>query len=1017
MYLRTIAIHGFKSFAHPVQIELSPGLNVIVGPNGSGKSNLIDALRWVLAERRGGHQVFFHGSAKYRPVGMASVELLFEPPFRVEKRAFASGEVEYFLQGTKVRLGDFRQKLAAAGLSVEHLGVGFVTHRDLHALADVSPSERLRWLEEVSGVLDMRAKLAHLSHLLQGVVEKRERFRERLREVALHRARVAEWAEKEAEYLRREKRLLGARKVYCEKLLEALRKDHARLLEEEAALDGELLRLAREEDSLSLPLEEERLLALRRTLSSLRGEREKKKRALGEKERELYQLLTEIREAKKARWTLQAQEAHLLEELENLAEEGRHLEPPFRGGLWLERTVAVVKRFVDAKREALFALEREERKLREDIARFEAALKSVEREWERSMTQESELSQDIEHLERALADLMEEWRRSGDEKKICEAQKAETLRNLERVREIVARIQRACERVESWRTPDEVVEKMCLFAQSWPNRAIHGFLGFLQNVQVLKEGGIPEDGGQWMMFSSFLPPHSLEWEVAPREAILSRLRKGEALEKNLVALDGSVVALKGGIFLFPRRVVRDARFVESWKRRMLRYARKQEELENLLERTRKTIEDTEKQQRAIELRMVQWRERLSQKQKARQSLEERIADLSREKARLLGYLQEAREKLCNIREKMDLLKAVLSRAERTLKLVEERRHEEEMRKKQREEFLRKGQRVLERALRLEKEAKERAQAIRLLAEAIARCGQELGELLKDTVAQEGLLQETEEKVRRFAESLEEQREKKRALERRRERLLRERERLRFAQEKLQGEIERTEALLATLEGDGSLEFHAMDLDALRRFIEEEERALAGTPVRRGALEEYEALRSREEDLARQDAFFGDLITLASLEWKDLERSVHRRFLSFIEDTKDAFSRYFGRIFQGGRATLAVGEKGAHIEVEIPGKKRQGIASLSSGERAIVALCFLCACFEAGGAKMCFFDEIDVHLDHTNSVLLAQVLKDFAASRQVVVVTHKEEVMEVADRILGVTMGEPGVSQVLPCATF
>ncbi|MCX7730149.1 MAG: hypothetical protein N2205_02880, partial [Candidatus Caldatribacterium sp.] len=73
--------------------------------------------------------------------------------------------------------------------------------------------------------------------------------------------------------------------------------------------------------------------------------------------------------------------------------------------------------------------------------------------------------------------------------------------------------------------------------------------------------------------------------------------------------------------------------------------------------------------------------------------------------------------------------------------------------------------------------------------------------------------------------------------------------------------------------------------------------------------------------------------------------------------------------------------------------------------------------EAGGTKMCFFDEIATPLGHTNSALLAQVLKEFAAKRQVVVVTHKEEIMEVADCILGVTMNEPGVSQVLPCGCF
>jgi chromosome segregation protein len=108
------------------------------------------------------------------------------------------------------------------------------------------------------------------------------------------------------------------------------------------------------------------------------------------------------------------------------------------------------------------------------------------------------------------------------------------------------------------------------------------------------------------------------------------------------------------------------------------------------------------------------------------------------------------------------------------------------------------------------------------------------------------------------------------------------------------------------------------------------------------------------------------------------------------------------------------QEGVHLEVQLPGKKRQDLSGLSSGERTIVALCFLCAILEATRLMVCFFDEIDANLDHTNSVLLAQVLKEFSRSRQVILVTHKEEVMELADRVIGITMSEPGVSQVLLC---
>ncbi|MCS7241757.1 MAG: chromosome segregation protein SMC [Candidatus Caldatribacterium sp.] len=1021
MYLKVLTIHGFKSFAHPVQVPLSPGLNVVVGPNGSGKSNLIDALRWALGERRGGRQVLFHGSKTHRPIGMASVALLFEPALQVEKRAFASGEVEYFFQGKKVRFGDLRQELAKAGLSLHQLGVSFVTNRDLHALVDLTPLERLRWLEEISGTLAMRTHLAGLAHTLQGVVEKRERFRERLREVAFQRARVAEWARKEEEYLQREKRLRIARRAYYGKLLEKLRRDYTRLVEEESLCHQELRRLLDEQSLFALRADETNLRELRNTLSSLRHEVEEVQKKVVEKERELYQLLTEMRHGRRLRFILDVKGKDLLEEIDRLLRERERFQMPLEASARLENAERVVLRFLTERKVRLQALEEEKRKLQEEAVRFETMLNNVERELESLRARYGELTREIEELKRRCAGVVREREHHKREAEALEQERENLQRRLLRTREVLACVRRVREEVEFQKLSGTISEEIhrALSEKGWPNRAIHAFLGFISHVQVLEGGAVPEDFGKWMIFRTALPPSSSEWAVARKEMLLANLQKEGDLQQNYVALDGSLVVLKGGLFLFPRKVALKARFGESWRRRESHLVHRIQELEKVMRETTRAIEEVKRRQRELELCAVRWQERLRQKEEMRQEIERRIMFLSVECDSLREHLREITAGIQSVLQKGEVLQGVISRAEKALKKIAEKREQQEAEKRRYEKFLWDAQNVDKEARSIVASARENTRNLWFLEEQLVRCGWELSKLLIDRTAKEAALRAKEEEEQRLEKSIEVKRQEEKNLERRREKWLRERERLRFAKEKLCADIGRVEDVLAHLksEDEGYHEFQTMNLRDLQEFIESEERVLANIPVRRGAIEEYEELRSREESLVRQDMCFEELITLAFLEWRGLERDIRRQFLSFLDTAKEAFSQYFQRIFRGGQVTLSVRDDGAYLEVEIPGKKRQSISLLSSGERTLVALCFLCACLEAGGAKMCFFDEIDTHLDHTNSALLAQVLKEFAAKRQVVVVTHKEEIMEVADCILGVTMNEPGVSQVLSCGCF
>ena len=136
MYLKSIEMQGFKSFADKITLEFNDGVTGIVGPNGSGKSNISDAVRWVLGEQsarqlRGANMqdVIFSGTETRKPVSYAYVSLTLNNTDRqlaidsdevtVSRRVYRSGESEYSLNGSQCRLRDVQELFYDTGISEE----------------------------------------------------------------------------------------------------------------------------------------------------------------------------------------------------------------------------------------------------------------------------------------------------------------------------------------------------------------------------------------------------------------------------------------------------------------------------------------------------------------------------------------------------------------------------------------------------------------------------------------------------------------------------------------------------------------------------------------------------------------------------------------------------------------------------------------------------------------------------------------------------------------------------------
>ncbi len=178
MRIQGLRIAGFKSFCHPTTFTFQHnGVTIVVGPNGCGKSNVVDSIRWVLGEQRakqlrGGsmEDVIFAGSAYQKPLGMAEVTLTFTNPagdtlpkyreyseIEITRRLYRSGESQYLINKTPVRLLDIRELFMDTGVG-GGTGYSIIQQGKIEEMINARPEERRNFIDDAAGIVKFRLK-------------------------------------------------------------------------------------------------------------------------------------------------------------------------------------------------------------------------------------------------------------------------------------------------------------------------------------------------------------------------------------------------------------------------------------------------------------------------------------------------------------------------------------------------------------------------------------------------------------------------------------------------------------------------------------------------------------------------------------------------------------------------------------------------------------------------------------------------------------------------------------------
>ena len=222
MYLKSIEVHGFKSFANKILFEFHNGITGIVGPNGSGKSNVADAVRWVLGEQsvkqlRGAsmQDVIFSGTQNRKPLGYAYVAITLDnsdhslaidyEEVTVARRLYRSGDSEYLINGSVCRLRDVQTLFYDTGIGKE--GYSIIGQGQIDKILSGKPEERRELFDEAAGIVKFKKRKIDAQKKLANEKQNLLRVNDILAELEKQTGPLEKQSEKAKIYLRKKEEM------------------------------------------------------------------------------------------------------------------------------------------------------------------------------------------------------------------------------------------------------------------------------------------------------------------------------------------------------------------------------------------------------------------------------------------------------------------------------------------------------------------------------------------------------------------------------------------------------------------------------------------------------------------------------------------------------------------------------------------------------------------------------------------------------------------------------------------
>jgi chromosome segregation protein len=981
MFLRSLQIRGFKSFADRTVLEFAPGISVIVGPNGSGKSNLVDAISWVLGEQgpkalRGGQMadVIFAGSPARKAVGTGEVTLVIDneaglipvPDSEIEvgRVVYRSGESQYLIGGSSTRLMDIQELLSDTGIGrALHTVVG---QGQLEDVLTARPEDRRQFIEEAAGIAKHRRRKERAQRKLVSLDQDLLRLHDVMTELKRRLRPLKQQAEAAGKY----ERLANE----AEEL--AARLAATRLRDLYASRDARMP--VWEEGRAKRAEAEERLRELDGQIASL-GEQ------LGATEARLIDAGREESEATELRSTA---DTALLEAVRVEADAGarlaagkaeaRALRGNDGGAIDLDRVVAALA---------------EIRGREEEVGRRRSG---IEEEIERLDARSSPHSDELARLTADLGRLKDECATLELQERRLEGRGEALAARRKTLEETPGRRFLRGERGRPVGLLSELIE-----VEPGMERAVSAALGPLADAVVYADHGEAVEQAKDATGATLLigDRERRGFVLAGERTLASQVRADPRAEGAVAAaLQHVYLAKDSSEALEKHRQHPAASFVTPEGMlvgpALVRTAPSPTEDDLSARREETTVE---RELASIRRNLVARRQEAANTDAARAGAEE--------------GLRRADEELTATADKLARTDAELAALGREREVLEERLSslgggnadgtdqpgvevEALATEAARTAAVREG---AEAALEAAETRSTEARGAREQAAA------EVGRLRSAEAEANRSWREAAELLGRLRDEYEEQEQARRDIGRRideAERVLRD------------GHSADPAEAAAAVGDDETVESIQKRSDLVARRL-----ALLGR-VNLVAGDEYKELRERDEFLTREIEDVKSARRDLQQVVREVDRKVTEIFEAAFSDVAAEFESMFAQLFPGGEGKLTLTDPddllNTGIEIEArPGRKRvKRLSLLSGGERALTALGFLFSIFRARPSPFYLLDEVEAALDDINLHRFLELIKGFAGTSQVILVTHQKRTMEAADVLYGVSMGRDGASRVI-----
>ena len=1058
MYFKKLELLGFKSFAEKTALYFEPGITAVVGPNGCGKSNIFDSIRWVLGEQsvksmRGSkmEDVIFNGTENIPALGYAEVSLTFSNETRalpvefdevtVTRRLYRSGESEYLLNKTQVRLKDILETFMGTGIGAESYSL--IEQGKIDLILSSRPEERRMVFDEASGISRYKSQKretlrkledteANLLRLTDIIAEVRRQINSLERQAAKAK-RYKEIFEKLKEL---EGKVSGFESAEYQKELDRLSES----LNELTAREAEQTRLIGQQNSEfsqgqdTLTHKEEILNQTRTQLNNLENNITRDDQQLNfnrERGQELNSRLQGLQRQK--------------EELSLKASKNQERINNFKSGL------ETMTKELDGKK----ALEL---KLNNELTEITRTIDSLQENVRLAKNRILEFAAEEAASHNQLQDFVSEIQAVSARKKRLDIERLKTNEELSGVDNDLKTALSA---------QDEAFKKFSLCKEEFENlKAVYenslrdkeGLISSLQSLEIdkltlesqkefletlkLKYENISESANATVLLDSFTSENI--------SGIIIKVNTIEAAAEGDLAAMASVKFKARGT---AKPISLDPKLLEE---KLEKLKIQLTETNNSLGQKNKNIEELSLKISSQDANLRENEIECNNRKNHAENIQKHLLKLKEEAEVIAIELSESGQEIDTLSRKektlKDNLREIKEESENNQKIIDQRLQETAAKNIQREEIavssaklkaeIQAGQEKVLKADETCRIFEEEYLKDKSVYEAIL--GQELNiaarlkelettsaELILTIAADKKQKTAVEDEVALSAAELEKEKHQLRALEagirNNKETVdslkaeihklqLRSQE-LAFLRNSLFERISQVytitpDELKNYYHPDTNREELSTEIDLLKQKIH------SYGQVNLVAIEEFEELKQRFDFLSNQQA---DLIKAKeSLHEAILKinRVTKKMFMETFEKLAVEFKKYFRLLFGGGDAQLFlldeqdVLESGIEIVCRPPGKKLQNVLLLSGGEKSMSAIALLFAIFKVKPSPFCVLDEIDAALDEANVDRFARTLVEFTAQSQFIVITHNKKTIANANIMYGITMEKAGISKIV-----